>query len=201
MILKEPSKNWGDIKHLAWTVSRSCFTKNSCHVPSDMNESLICLIPKQEHPDTIAQIRPIRLSNVVIKIISKVIANWLKPLMKELVGMEQSSFIPSRHTTDHIVVAQEVIHSFRHKKGKRGSMVAKIALEKAYDSVDLGFLEEVIGKVGFERSFINVILNCIKSLDYQSSGMGNDCLPSSRSGVCAREIPCHRTCLYYAWKY
>lgn len=50
-------------------------------IPTEMNESLICLIPKQHQLETIMQFRPIYLSNVVMKIISKVIANKLRSIM------------------------------------------------------------------------------------------------------------------------
>lgn len=128
-----------------------------------MNESLIVLILKQLHPETIAQFRPICLSNVVIKIVSKVIANRLKPLMSDLVGPEQASFIPDRQSTDNIIIAQEAIHSLRKLKGKTGALIAKIDLEKAYDRIDWYFLEQVLISVGFQCHMITVILNCIKS--------------------------------------
>lgn len=34
-------------------------------IPTERNESLICLIPKQHQPETIMQFRPICLSNVL----------------------------------------------------------------------------------------------------------------------------------------
>lgn len=49
-----------------------------------------------------------------------------------------------------MVITQEVLHSLRKKKGKKGAMIVKIDLEKAYDRVDWQFLEEVINKVGFD---------------------------------------------------
>lgn len=85
-------------------------------IPTEMNESLICFIPKQHQPETIMQFQPICLSNVVMKIISKVIANRLRLIMQKLVGLEQASFIPGRHTTDNIVVVQEAIQTLRRKK-------------------------------------------------------------------------------------
>lgn len=82
-------------------------------VPTHFNQSLICLIPKMENSEHISQFRPIRLSNVVIKIVFKVLANRLKLLMNELVGHSQASFIHERQTTDNIIVRQELIHSLR----------------------------------------------------------------------------------------
>lgn len=63
-------------------------------VPEDMDHSMICLIPKKPHPGCMAQFRPICLNYVVIKVITKIIANRLKPLMKDLVGHNQPSFKP-----------------------------------------------------------------------------------------------------------
>lgn len=79
------------------------------------------------------------MSNVIIKIITKVITNRLKMVMGDLVRPRQASFIPGRQTLD-IIVAQEFIYSLRQKKGKKGTMIAKIDLEKAYDRIDWNFL-------------------------------------------------------------
>lgn len=79
-----------------------------------------------------AQFRPICLSNVIIK----VIANWLKPLVGNLVGPGKVSFIPGRQTSDNIIVACELLHSLCKKKGRKGSIIVKIDLEKAYDRVN-----------------------------------------------------------------
>lgn len=62
--------------------------------PQKLNETLICLIPKVESPEKIGQFRPISLCNVLINIITKILANRLKLIMKLLVGPNQSSFIP-----------------------------------------------------------------------------------------------------------
>lgn len=49
--------------------------------PVEINSTLIILIPKQEVPELISQFLPISLCNIVVKIITKIIANRLKPLM------------------------------------------------------------------------------------------------------------------------
>lgn len=64
--------------------------------PPDMNRTLISLIPKQSPPECMAHFRPISLCNVVVKIISKIVANQLKPLMSKLTAPNQVSFIPGR---------------------------------------------------------------------------------------------------------
>lgn len=63
-------------------------SRKSRKVLRAINESFIALIPKQEKTTTLEIFRSISLCNVVYKIISKVIANRLKPLLPSLVSEE-----------------------------------------------------------------------------------------------------------------
>lgn len=71
--------------------------------------------------------------------ISKIIADRLKRVIRDLFGEWQTRFIHRRHASNNIVITQEVVHSLRSRKGKKGAMVVKIDLEKAHDRVDWGF--------------------------------------------------------------
>lgn len=113
---------------------RETFTNG--HFSPNMNETIIKLIPKLDHPDKISQFQPIFLCNVVAKCIIKIIANKLKPLMTKLIGEPQSSFVPRRHGVDNIVLVQEIIHSMKIMKGQKGWMAVKLDLEKAYDRIE-----------------------------------------------------------------
>lgn len=130
-------------------------------VPEEINHSMICLIPKQTHPESMTHFRPIYLSNVVIKIITKIITNHLKPLMKDLVGPNQASFIPEWDIRGNIVLTQELIHSYNRKKGKKETLIAKINLEKTYDRVDCGFLEKLMTEIGVGKQLRKVVTSCI----------------------------------------
>lgn len=105
-------------------------------LPEGLNEATICLLPKCTSPDSLGLFRPISLCNVLVKVISKVSANRLIPVMTKVTGRDQASFIPSRSTVDNIVVAQEVIHSLSKRRGKKAGFMVKVDLEKAYDRVD-----------------------------------------------------------------
>lgn len=85
--------------------------------------------------------------------------------MTKLTGQFQSSFIPRRSTSNNIMIAQEVIHSLRRRWGRNGTFIVKVDLEKAYDRVDLGFLEQVLMTSGFKENFHRLILSCISSTE------------------------------------
>lgn len=100
-------------------------------LPEGLNESVIYLLPKCTAPINLNQFRPISLSNVLVKVVSKVLATRLKPLMSKLTGPFQTSFIPGRQPSNNITAAQEAIHSLRRRKGLKGGFVLKVDLEKA----------------------------------------------------------------------
>ena len=60
--------------------------------------------------------RPIALCNVAYKIISKVIANTLKPLLPTLVSEEHTGYVEGRQILNNIIQAHEVVHSLKTNK-------------------------------------------------------------------------------------
>jgi len=99
-----------------------------------INATNICLIPKVSTPSKVTDYRPISLSNVVYKLILKVLANRLKMVLPSIISPEQSAFIPGRLITDNIMVAFEALHTMDTRlQGKEGFMALKLDMSKAYD--------------------------------------------------------------------
>eukprot|EP00253_Pinus_taeda_P024373 PITA_24373 len=98
-----------------------------------LNESFITLIPKQEKATSQDKFRPIALCNVIYTILSKVIANCLKPLLPTLVSEEQTGYVEGRQILDNIIQAHETVHSLITKKQE--GMIMQLDIAKDYDKL------------------------------------------------------------------
>lgn len=130
---------------------------------SELNDTLITLIPKVEPVESIRNFIPISLCNVSYKVITKILAQRLRSLMGSLVNPCQSSFIPHRQSRDNIILAQEIFHSMRKRKGKKRWMAIKLDLEKAYDRLSWHFIKETLGDIGLPDDFVNLVWQCIST--------------------------------------
>ncbi|CAL1367271.1 unnamed protein product [Linum trigynum] len=144
---------------------RSCFS-NPSNIRS-INETLLALIPKVESPSSMNHFRPITLCNVGYEVVAKCIANNLKMLMPQVVHPNQSSFVPNRHITDNIIILQETVHYMSRKAGKKGIMLLKIDLTKAYDRISWQFFEETLKAAHLPHDCIRLIMACVTTTSFQ----------------------------------
>ena len=120
---------------------------------SSINRTNITLVPKINNPSKMTDFRPISLSNVVYKLVAKVLANRLKVVLPHIISENQSAFLSKRLITDNVLVAFELMHSLEHKKeGKENLMAVKLDISKAYDRVEWGFIERVMEKWDFMKN-------------------------------------------------
>lgn len=132
----------------------------------EMNHTFIVLIPKSEKASTVNQFRPISLCNVIYKAISKILANRLKEVLPKIISPWQAGFVPGRTIQENSIVAQELVHSMKHKKGKKGLVAIKVDMEKAYDKMEWCFLEKVMRCFGFNDKWINWVMQCISTVSF-----------------------------------
>ena len=75
---------WTDIGMDVHQAVLSCL--NSGSILKSINHTFITLIPKVNNSEKVFDFRPISLCNVIYKIVSKVIANRLKPMLNSIVS-------------------------------------------------------------------------------------------------------------------
>jgi hypothetical protein len=120
---------WDMIKKDVWEVVKESRTLGV--VLSALNATFLTLIPKEERVTNPKQFRPIALCNVIYKIIMKVVANRLKPIMTHVISKEQAGYVEGRQIMDNFILAHEVIHSL--KASRTPGMLIKLNLSKAFD--------------------------------------------------------------------
>ncbi|KAL5821597.1 hypothetical protein ACOSQ3_023479 [Xanthoceras sorbifolium] len=133
----------------------------------NLNATLLTLIPKVPNPTRVSEFQPISLCNVVYKIIAKALSNRLRNVLGEVISENQSAFIPGRLIKDNAIVGFECIHSIRRRlKGKKRWMTLKLDMSKAYDRIKWPFLRAMMLKLGFSRSWVAKIMDCVSTVTY-----------------------------------
>ncbi|KAA3487748.1 reverse transcriptase [Gossypium australe] len=100
----------------------------------DINNTDIVLIPKVPHPSNMVNFRPISLCSVIYKIVAKAVANRLQGVIGNCIDKVQSAFVPGRLISDNVLLAYEILHTFKKKRtGRKGFMAVKVDMSKAYD--------------------------------------------------------------------
>jgi hypothetical protein len=135
-----------------------------------INSTFIALIPKVDSPQRLNDFRPISLVGSLYKILAKVLANRLRLVVGSVISESQTAFVKDRQILDGILIANEVVDEAR--KSKKELLLFKVDFEKAYDSVDWGYLDAVMAKMAFPPLWLS------------GCGYGKDGFPTPLYGHC-----------------
>lgn len=101
------------------------------HMLKSLNHTFIALVPKIESAHKVEHFRAIALCNLSHKIITKILASRLKPILGDITCLSQAAFIPNRGMTDNVIISQEIMHHLNRKRGKLCLMALKIDMAEA----------------------------------------------------------------------
>lgn len=91
---------------------------------------------------TLDGFKPIALCSVVYKIITKVVANRLKPLLPSLILDEQMGYVEGRQILSNIIQAHEVVHLL--KSNRQSGMIIQLDLVEAYNKLSWSYIGEIL---------------------------------------------------------
>jgi len=112
-----------------------------------VNATFISLIPKVDSPQRVNDFTPLSLLGCMYKVLAKILANRLQVVIGSVVSDSQSAFVMGKQILDGILVAYEAVDEARRQH--KDTLLFKVDFKKAYDSIDLNYLDKVMHKMNF----------------------------------------------------
>ncbi|CAH9141489.1 unnamed protein product [Cuscuta epithymum] len=133
---------------------------------------VIALIPKTNHSPKVSDYRPISCTNVLYKIITKILAARIISCLPGLIDLAQGAFVDGRLMFDNIFLAKKLVRGYMRKRISPRCMI-KVDLRKAYDTISWSFLDNVLRGLGFPSRFVGWIMECVTTASFSISLNGS----------------------------
>ena len=98
-----------------------------------LNATFLVLVSKGSTVEDLKDLRPIGLVGSLYKILSKVLANIIKRVMRLIISQSQNAFVEGKQILDAVLIANEAVDSILRRKEK--GILCKLDIEKAYDHI------------------------------------------------------------------
>ncbi|KAM0921778.1 hypothetical protein ACQ4PT_006701 [Festuca glaucescens] len=140
-----------------------------------LNEALITLLPKKDGAVELKDFRPISLVHSFARLLTKVLAQRLVPRMPDLVDSNQIAFIRGCCIQDNFLLVKNSAKLLHTKKIP--SLLLKVDVAKAFDSISWPFLLAVLSQRGFGPRWLRWIAMLLRSAS--TSVLVNGCAGSA----------------------
>lgn len=142
-----------------------CAIRRTGCLPTDFNLAAITSLFKKGSPQHIGNYRPISLLGFDYRILAKVLAHRLTVVLPHIIAKSQTAFLPGRQIGSNILTLQ-LLPQHLQLLG-RAAVVVFCDFKKAYDTVDRGFLFQIMQAIGVGQGFmqwVNIMLQCTSAV-------------------------------------
>ena len=104
--------------------------------------------------------RPISLLNVDLKIFSKAVASRFRACLDTIISSEQCTYVEGRSISQNGRLIYDILEACEFF-GVEEYLVT-VDIQKAFNSINHCFLQSVLKRYGFGKTFIHIIKLCLK---------------------------------------
>ena len=112
-----------------------------------VNKAFIMLLPKRPDARNLRDFRPISLVHSFDKLFTKILSRHLAPKLDSQVANNQSAFIKKRCIQDNFMLVRQSAKRLHERK--QSSLLLKLDIAQAFDSISWQFILEVLEHKGF----------------------------------------------------
>lgn len=120
------------------------------------------LYQKTTSADKMSDFRLIACWNVVYKIISKLMAHWLKAIIPSAIEKNLCAFAQGKLLFENVLLETELVKDY-HKPHTPSCSDIKLDISKDFDTVKWSFTEAVLRAMHIADLFVTWIMKCIST--------------------------------------
>jgi hypothetical protein len=147
--------NWSIIKEDLHDILNEMYIKNT--VTAQQKHGLIVCLSKYEGAQKPTDFRPITLLNVDYKILAKILANRLRPLIEEHLQKNQFCGVPGNTILDALATVRNTT-AFAEIK-KTPMCIVSLDFQEAFDRISHTYLATILRSYGLSEWFVDRIRN------------------------------------------